>query len=129
MTLNTCFIPRLWRICGALLAASGTIMGALTAHLPDTRFAQGGRAMAHNAMEVQMWHALALVVLGLPLPQRPTRLLAAGGCGLLLGTLLFCGGVYYTAFTGQHAAHIAPTGGSLLIVSWCVLAASWAKRA
>lgn len=111
------------------MAASGTIMGALTAHLPDTRFAEGGQAMAHNAMEVQMWHALALVALGLTIPHTVSTLVKLGGCGLLAGSLLFCGGVYYTAFTGHHAAHIAPTGGSLLIGSWCLLAAGWAKRA
>ncbi|GBQ18321.1 DUF423 domain-containing protein [Acetobacter cibinongensis] len=126
---STFSFPRLWRISGALLAASGTIVGALTAHLPDARFAEGGRAIAHNAMEVQMWHALALLALGVSLSQRPTRLIAVAGCGLLLGTLLFCGGVYYTALTGHHAAHVAPTGGSLLIISWCTLAVAWALRA
>lgn len=122
-------IPRLWRICGALFAGTGTIMGALIAHMPDTRFGVGGRAMAHGAMEMQMWHALALIALGLTATQKPTRLLAIGGCGLLLGTVLFCGGVYYTAFSGHHAAHIAPTGGSILILSWLCLALGWALRA
>lgn len=127
--LTSPLLPRLWRICGALLAGTGTILGALIAHLPDTRFGEGGRVMAHGAMEMQMWHALALLVLGLTCPQKPGRFMALGTCGLLLGTLLFCGGVYYTAFSGHHAAHIAPTGGSILILSWLCLAIGWMVRA
>lgn len=127
--VSSSLTPRLWRICGALFAGTGTIMGALTAHMPDANFGAGGRAMAHGAMEMQMWHALALIVLGLTTHQKPGRLLAIGGCGLLLGTVLFCGGVYYTAFSGHHAAHVAPTGGSILILSWLCLAVGWAFRA
>lgn len=123
------FLTRLWRICGALLVATGTIMGALTAHLPDAHFAEGGRAIARSAMEMQMWQGLALVALGLGLTQRPNRLLLCGGCGVLVGTLLFCAGVYDTAFTGHHGSHIAPSGGSLLIASWLALAIGWMRRA
>lgn len=83
--------------------------------------------MAHSALEMQMWHALALLALGLTTQGRPAKALALGGCGLLLGTLLFCGGVYFTAFTGAHAAHVAPTGGSLLILSWLCLAFGWLR--
>lgn len=104
-------------------------MGALTAHLPDARFAEGGRVMARSAMDMQMWQGIALVALGLGLTQRLNRLLLAGGCGVLVGTLLFCAGVYDTAFTGHRGSHIAPTGGSILIASWLVLAAGWMRRA
>lgn len=122
-------LPRLWRICGGLLAATGTVMGALTAHLPDSAFAVGGRVMAHSGMEMQMWQGIALVALGLTAKPQAGRILLAGGCGLVLGTLLFCAGVYYTAFTGHHAAHVAPTGGSLLILSWLLLSVGWMCRA
>lgn len=120
---------RLYRSCGALVVACGVIMGALTAHLPETAFASGGRAMAHGAMEMQMWQGLALVALGLGTERLSSRLLRIGAAGILLGTLLFCGAVYYTAFTGHHAGHIAPTGGSLLILSWLCLALAWARGA
>lgn len=122
-------LTRLWCICGALFVATGTIMGALTAHLPDAHFAEGGRAMARSAMDMQMWQGIALVALGLGLAQRTNRLLLAGGCGVVVGTFLFCAGVYDTAFTGHHGSHIAPTGGSILIGSWLVLAAGWMRRA
>lgn len=119
-------LPRLWRACGALIMATGTIMGALVAHLPEKDFATGGRAIAHVAMNMQMWHGLALILLGCMGLTKPTRLLRIGGCGLLLGILLFCFSVYYTAFTGHHAAYMAPTGGSILILSWFTLALGWA---
>ncbi|MBO6043688.1 MAG: DUF423 domain-containing protein [Acetobacter sp.] len=120
----SCILPRLWRVCGALIMATGTIMGALVAHLPEKDFAIGGRAIAHVAMNMQMWHGLALILLGF-IKAHAHRLLLIGGCGLLLGILLFCCSVYYTAFTGHHAAYMAPTGGSLLILSWFALALGW----
>ncbi|MCX2564342.1 DUF423 domain-containing protein [Acetobacter thailandicus] len=119
-------ITRIWCVCGALLAASAVIMSALAAHLPDEQLAQGGRAMLHNATDVQMWHALALISIGLRLPRHVPRLTLIAGFGLLTGTLMFVSGVCYTAFSGHRAFHIAPTGGSLLIISWCILAYSWA---
>ncbi|MFT8540659.1 DUF423 domain-containing protein [Acetobacter sp.] len=121
-------MTRLWRICGALLVATGTIMGALTAHLPDAHFADGGRVMARSAMDMQMWQGIALLVLGRGLAERTNCLFIAGGSGVLVGTLLFCAGVYNTAFTGHHGSHIAPIGGSILILSWLVLAAGWVRR-
>ncbi len=121
-------LTRLWRICGALLVATGTIMGALTAHLPDRYFAEGGRIMARSAMDMQMWQGIALLALGLGLRERTNRVLLAGGCGVLAGTVMFCSGVYDTAFTGHHGSHVAPIGGSILIISWLVLAVSWMRR-
>ena len=126
---HSAFPPRLFRACGALVVACGVIMGALTAHLPETAFATGGRIMAHGAMEMQMWQGLALVALGLGAERFASRLMYLGTTGILLGTLLFCSAVYYTAFTGHHAGHVAPTGGSMLIVSWLCLAFAWARGA
>ena len=53
--LTSSALPRLWRVCGALAVATATMMGAMAAHLPDSSFAAGGRAMAHSAVDMQMW--------------------------------------------------------------------------
>ncbi|GBQ90932.1 hypothetical protein AA23498_1024 [Acetobacter nitrogenifigens DSM 23921 = NBRC 105050] len=119
-------MARFWRSAGALLACAAVAMGAVTAHLPAERFGLGaGREIAHSAVEMHMWHALALVGLGLG-ARKPTRLMALGGNGLVLGTLIFCGALYFTAFTGHHLGAVAPTGGSILILSWFVLAVAFA---
>ena len=104
-------------------------MGALTAHLPDSYFAEGGRIMARSAMDMQMWQGIALLALGLGLRERASRMLLVGGGGVLVGTIMFCGGVYHTAFTGIHGSHIAPVGGSILILAWLLLALGWVLRA
>ncbi|MBS4074282.1 DUF423 domain-containing protein [Ameyamaea chiangmaiensis] len=108
--------PAPWAALGAILACLGVIFGALVAHLPDRMFVGAGRAMAQSAVAMQMWHALALLVLGIS--GRAPRLCA----GLAVGTVLFCAPVYYTALTGHHPGPIAPTGGVLLIASWAALA-------
>ncbi|MDG6095432.1 DUF423 domain-containing protein [Acetobacter sp. AN02] len=111
----------IWRAAGAALAAAGMALSALAAHFPENRLAPGGRTMLHSAAEVMVWHALALLLAGL-VPARPSRAILLGVWGLLAGTLLFASGVCLTAFTGIHPGPVAPSGGSLLILSWLFLA-------
>lgn len=71
-----------------------------------------------TAVQYQMWHALALVALGLG----PVR---ARTVGWLLGAgiLLFSGSLYLMALTGIRAfAILTPLGGLLLILGWAALA-------
>ncbi|MFT8718602.1 DUF423 domain-containing protein [Acetobacter sp.] len=114
-------IARIWRVLGALMASVALVMGALAAHLPAEKFGlPEGRDIMREAVQMQMWHGLALVALGLGL-RRPSRVQALAGSMMLPGALLFCGALYVTAFSGRHLGAIAPTGGSLLILSWLVL--------
>lgn len=100
-------------------------MGAVAAHLPAERFGlETGRAVTQSAVEMQMWHALALLALGLGLRQ-PSPAIQLAGCGLMAGTVIFCGTLYATAFSGHHFGSLAPTGGSLLIFSWLLLAVAF----
>ena len=46
-----------------------------------------------------------------------------------VGLLIFCGGLYTMAMTGYRAlGAIVPIGGLSLIIAWCCLARSLAKR-
>ncbi|NHN83397.1 DUF423 domain-containing protein [Acetobacter musti] len=118
-------ITRWWRSAGAFAGAVAVAMGAVAAHLPDDRFGlPEGRRILQSAVQMQMWHALALLALGLGL-SRPSRLAALAGCGFIAGILLFCGALYITAFLGHHLGSVAPTGGSILIASWCLLGFSF----
>ncbi|EFG83583.1 hypothetical protein GXY_12388 [Novacetimonas hansenii ATCC 23769] len=107
----------------ALAALLGVIAGAFVAHLPDQFFAQGGRDMARQAIQMQMWHALGLLGIGVLMMQAGCqRLVSLAGCAMALGMCIFCGAVYFTAFTGIHLGAVAPTGGSILMLSWLLLA-------
>ena len=108
----------------AALAAFAAVMGgALTAHLPDRFFAEGGRDMARQAIQMQMWHALAIIGVSVLMIQQGCRaLVSIAGCLMAVGTVLFTTGVALTAFWGIHPGPVAPAGGSLLMVAWLLLA-------
>ncbi|GAN98904.1 MULTISPECIES: DUF423 domain-containing protein [Komagataeibacter] len=111
-------------LCFAALAAfSGVMGGALTAHLPDRFFAEGGREMARQAIQMQMWHALAIIGISVLMIQQGCRVLVSvSGCLMAVGTVLFSTGVALTAFWGIHPGPVAPTGGSMLMLAWLLLA-------
>lgn len=106
--------PR-WLVCaGALLAAAAIALSAYAAHV----------AMGETRLELQLaaviafGHGVALAALGRG-SQRRLAVLALAA--LLLGTLLFSGGLAAAQLAGVHA-RTAPFGGSLLILAWLLYA-------
>lgn len=79
--------------------------------------------MVRTAVQMQGWHALALIGCGLWAP-RGGRVADVAGLLFLLGTILFCGVIYARAFMLPIPAGIAPAGGSLLLLAWLVFAFS-----
>lgn len=76
-----------------------------------------------SGVQMQGWHALALVGVGLWAP-RGGRLADAAGAAFAGGLVLFCGALYSLALTGVSWGLLAPAGGSLLMVGWLLLGAS-----
>ncbi|WP_254454922.1 DUF423 domain-containing protein [Acetobacter estunensis] len=121
-------LARFWRVGGAWAAATGVAMGAVAAHLPSERFGlPEGRMIVQEAVQMQMWHALALLALGVSV-RRPSRLTALAGCGLWCGMVIFCLALYVTAFSGHHLGSVAPTGGLMLIASWALLGVAFLRH-
>jgi uncharacterized membrane protein YgdD (TMEM256/DUF423 family) len=122
---------RFWIAAGALLGGAGVTAGAVGTHvlkevlkLPDSDL-----AAYETAVRYQMYHALALVMIGLLVGRGASRWLSAAGAAFLAGTLLFSGGLYVWLATGQTAfVQIVPVGGTAWIVGWLLLAA-WAISA
>jgi uncharacterized membrane protein YgdD (TMEM256/DUF423 family) len=113
-------MARLWIGLGALAGLLAVAMAAVMAHAaPD----ETARAIAHSAVEMQFWHALALLGTGL-WASRGGRLADAAGAAFVLGMLAFCGAVYALAFAGLHAGPLAPIGGTLLMLGWALLGIS-----
>ena len=109
-----------WLVAAGISGAVGAAMGAAAAHLLGER--PGAALMVSSAQQYQLWHALALALVALLGWNGGSRLLAATGWAFLLGTLFFCGALYLSAFTGRSFGPLAPTGGSLLILGWLLLA-------
>ncbi len=118
---------RIWLVAGALAGAGAVGLAAAAAHALPQRLDARGLAAVQSAIQMQGWHALALVATGLWVVRAAPLAHALGnlaGAGFALGTLLFCGAVYANHLAGLHSGPVAPTGGVLLMTGWVLLAAS-----
>jgi uncharacterized membrane protein YgdD (TMEM256/DUF423 family) len=121
---------RLFRILivlAAVMGADGIILAAASAHQPDaTRLA--------SASSMLLFHALA-VLAAVALAERGVihvRIGLAAAWGFVIASALFAGDLTMRQYAGHGLFPMAaPTGGTLLIVSWIMLAvaAAWPKRA
>jgi uncharacterized membrane protein YgdD (TMEM256/DUF423 family) len=119
----------MWTTVGAISMAVGVALGAFGAHaLRDTLT---GRQLDwwHTAQQYQVWHALALVLLGL-IERQTDRSLKLAAWLFVAGTLVFSGTLYGMALGGPSwLGAVTPLGGASFIAGWVVLAvASYPKN-
>jgi uncharacterized membrane protein YgdD (TMEM256/DUF423 family) len=115
---------RPWLFIGALLGLTAVGLAAWAAHGAPARLDPGRLAMLRRGIEMQGWHALALLATGLWAERRGGLLPQLAGAGFALGALLFCGGVYAAAIGGVSLGPVAPIGGTTLMAGWALLGAS-----
>jgi uncharacterized membrane protein YgdD (TMEM256/DUF423 family) len=84
-------------------------------------------AAVQNALTMQGWHALALMIAGL-MAERGRSLAHLAAAAFLAGMILFCGAVWAGALMGRSLGPIAPSGGMLLMLGWALLALAAARR-
>lgn len=129
-----------WLPIGSLLAGLAVVCGAFAAHGLDgyliekydgvTKVVAGETVPGavkylgdfRTAAEYQMYHALALVAVGLLARRRYGASLAVAGTSFLLGILLFSGSLYVLVLTGVTVlGAITPIGGVAFLVGWGAL--------
>lgn len=111
-----------WVGLGALTGLAAVGMAAAAAHGLEP-IGPARLQMLRDAVQMQGWHALALVVTGLWV-RRGGRLAYWAGAAFLSGTILFCGAVYSRALYNSPLGKLAPAGGTLLMLGWALLAIS-----
>ncbi len=117
------------RLCigiGALFGGTAVAMAALEAHGPASRLDPAMLPVLRSAVQMQGWHALALLFTGF-WGNRGGLWVRWAAVAFAAGTLLFCGSLYALAFAGVRAA-LAPAGGTLLMLGWLLLAVSALRR-
>lgn len=115
---------RNWIVLGGLFGGLAVITGAFGAHGLEGRLEAKDLQTYEVAVRYQMYHSLALVLVGL-LAQHPSRLLSLAGSMFALGILLFSGLLYALVFTGiTRLGMIVPLGGLAFIAGWFLLAAA-----
>jgi uncharacterized membrane protein YgdD (TMEM256/DUF423 family) len=113
-------MQRIWMSLGALAGFGTVAMAAYATHgIGDTEVSR----LVSSAVQMQGWHALALLAVGLWVP-RGGLLANMAGAAFAAGMVLFCGAVYSLGLAGVSWGILAPTGGTLLMVGWLLLAAS-----
>jgi uncharacterized membrane protein YgdD (TMEM256/DUF423 family) len=128
--------PAHWITWGALLGAAGVALGAFGAHgLPNLLAGQELDALAfakrqewfETAVRYHMWHAVAIIAVGLVADRCAIRASFAAGALFTLGIAIFSGLLYAMAFTGlRWLGAIVPIGGVAFIAGWLALA--WQAR-
>ena len=117
-----------WMIAaGALNGALAVMAGAFGAHGLKAKLAPELLATWGTGAEYHMYHALALVLVGVVAGAAPTGTINGAGIAMLVGILLFSGSLYVLALTGVKVlGAITPFGGVAFIVGWLMLAyAAW----
>jgi uncharacterized membrane protein YgdD (TMEM256/DUF423 family) len=114
---------RLLIAAGALLLALATALGAIASHALGASLDADALHSFETAVEYQFIHSLGLFAVLILAERQASRPLMIGAALLLVGILLFCGGVYASSLDGPRwIAGLAPTGGVSLIAAWVVVA-------
>ncbi|HEV7662058.1 MAG TPA: DUF423 domain-containing protein [Chloroflexota bacterium] len=119
-------MDRVFLSVGAVSAFIAVAAGAFGAHALRDRMSADMIAVWQTGASYQMYHALALVAVGLILGRFSvdgSPWLTAAGWLFLAGTLLFSGSLYTLAFTGTTwLGAITPLGGVAFLVAWAAVA-------
>lgn len=125
MTRNA--VLRIAVVCAGLMGAAGVMLAAASAHLPDaTRLASASSMLLFHASAV----IGAVLLTSHGIAWRPLGIAAT--YGFIVGATLFAGDLAMRQYAGHGLFTMAaPTGGTLLILSWLTLAiaAAWPHRA
>lgn len=123
-------MPRNFLALGALLAGLAVALGAFGAHGLKGRVGPDLLAIYETAARYHMYHALALMVVGLSARAgEASPLLKGAGWLFCLGLVLFSGSLYLMTLTGlRWLGAITPLGGLAFMSGWALLAwATWRR--
>jgi len=110
---------------GAVSAGMAVAFGAFGAHALRMMVTPEMLAVFETGVRYQMYHALALVAIGLGFARLQGRTAAAAAWLFVAGTVLFSGSLYTLTLTGTRWwGAVTPLGGVALLAGWALLLAS-----
>lgn len=116
-------MDRTFIFVGALMGFLGVGLGAFGAHGLKTRVSPDMLAVFETGVRYQMYHALALLVVGLLMSRMEGRAMLVAGWSFIAGILIFSGSLYALALTGVTIlGAITPIGGVAFLAGWIALA-------
>ena len=112
-------MSRLWIGCGAISGFLAVALGAFGAHGLSARLSEKALSLWHTAAQYQMYHALALLALGVWTQVTPNLSTAVPGWSFVAGSVIFCGSLYALALTDiRILGAVTPVGGLAFLIGW-----------
>jgi uncharacterized membrane protein YgdD (TMEM256/DUF423 family) len=116
---------RLWLALGSANALLAVAFGAFGAHGLKSRVGPELLTVWETGARYHMYHALALLAVGLLAAHRPSTWLSASGAALQLGIVLFSGSLYALVLSGVRGlGAITPLGGLAFLAGWALFLAA-----
>ena len=101
-----------WIIIGAFLAKIAVILGAFGAHILKSKLPPEDLAIFETGVRYHMYHALAIIILGVVGLNYDENLIRLPAILLVLGIFVFSGSLYSLVLTGYRwLGAITPIGG------------------
>jgi uncharacterized membrane protein YgdD (TMEM256/DUF423 family) len=119
----------LFFVLGTLSAGLAVAFGAFGAHALRARLTPEMLATFETGVRYHMYHALALLAVGMALGKWPSSTWAtAAGWAFIAGILVFSGSLYLLALSGvRWLGAITPIGGLAFLAGWASLALAAAR--
>jgi uncharacterized membrane protein YgdD (TMEM256/DUF423 family) len=107
---------------GVISAGSAVALGAFGAHGLRAMVTPEMLAVFETGVRYQMYHALALMAIGLSAARLQGRAVAAAAWLFVAGTVLFSGSLYVLTLTGTRWwGAVTPLGGVAFLAGWAAL--------
>ncbi|MEO1334516.1 MAG: DUF423 domain-containing protein [Myxococcota bacterium] len=116
-------MAKVFVVAGAISGLIGVAAGAFGAHGLKAHLTEDLLAVFETGARYQMYHALALVLVGLAAQIKPHGAFQTAGWLWIVGTVLFSGSLYALALSGVRIlGAITPLGGLAFIGGWALMA-------
>jgi uncharacterized membrane protein YgdD (TMEM256/DUF423 family) len=110
-------------LTGTILAGLAVALGAFGSHALKFMLTQNGRTDTfETAVRYQMYHALALLLVGVLMKSETEKNASIAGGLFLTGTILFSGSLYLLClYPLPGVVYLTPMGGVLFMAGWIFL--------
>ena len=109
-------------LAGSILGGLAVALGAFGAHALKSRLSTEYLAVFETGVRYQMYHAIALLCVGLLATKIEVASLKAAGYLFISGSLFFSGSLYVLTLTGiKSFGIVTPFGGVMLVSGWFCL--------
>ena len=112
-------MAKFWLLTAAISGFLSVVLGAIGAHTLKNVLDDYGKSIYEKAVLYQMYHTIALFVVGVLQHLFKDTSFSIAGWGFLIGIFLFSGSLYLLATTGvKWFGAVTPFGGVAFLFGW-----------